>query len=185
MHRSRANRATWPSISGQSVSLDVKCWRLKCPCRVAEQQWLWRWKSRQFWSLGVERSPKKTLDKDVISSQRCRCHSHTHPVLYILWCCITMNMLTSIDDYIKRYIIKWSKYMITHWLRNLFNTLWGKCCLDVLNSFSGMTGLCSWDNPTTLLPVFLVYNEGLNPRVICWSLTSERLFQEALRHGFL
>lgn len=55
MHRSKANRATWPSISGkfkfevlvEAGSGSLGCegtqaqW-LKCPCLAAEQQWLWQ-----------------------------------------------------------------------------------------------------------------------------------------------
>lgn len=36
-----------------------------------------------------------------------------------------------------------------------------------------------------VLSIFLVYNQGLNPGVICWSLTSGRLLQEARLHRVL
>lgn len=60
----------------------------------------------------------------------------------------------------------------TDHLHNLSHTHRGKCCPNVLNSFSGVTRT----NPTIFLPLFLAHNEGLNPGVICWSLTSGQLF---------
>ncbi len=119
MHRSRANRVTWPSISGkfkfevlvQAESGSLRCdgtqaqW-LKCPCLVAEQQWLWKRTIPVFKDRKVKEKRSRQSMRRCDGWLGCEPHAgHSHTRRTMLKQVLYANLAPVIQDCVVKRLI--------------------------------------------------------------------------------